>query len=122
MHKGPLAYAEAFLDPNEFNAKYSKELKKKFKLIFKRLIDSYKKGIDLYFQLSKKITESSALDAQSNSKNSTVSISNQTNKYLEMYRILSEKFAELENNFRNLLLIEGVSQNLFDLTIFNLIL
>ncbi|RNA06745.1 dedicator of cytokinesis 9-like [Brachionus plicatilis] len=106
VHKGPLAYAEAFLDPNEFNSKYSKELKKKFKLTFKRLVDSYKKGIDLYFQLSKKITESCA-DVQLNSKNSAISISNQTNKYLEMYRILSEKFAELENNFRNLLLIDG---------------
>lgn len=113
-----MAYAEAFLDPNEFNAKYSKELKKKFKLTFKRLVDSYKKGIDLYFQLSKKITQS-VTDAQLNSKNSAISISNQTNKYLDMYRLLTEKFAELENNFRNLLLIDGVSQNLFDITVFN---
>ena len=52
MHKGPLAYAEAFLEPTELNLKYSKEVKKKFKLIFKRLIELYNKGIELYGQLA----------------------------------------------------------------------
>ncbi|CAF1070860.1 unnamed protein product [Brachionus calyciflorus] len=110
VHKGPLAYAEAFLDPNELNTKYSKDLKKKFKLTFKRLVDLYKKGIEMYYQLGLKITES--LEQNVNAKSSTISMStaNNTlngNKYLDMYKLLLEKFGELENNFRNLLLIDG---------------
>ncbi len=143
VHKGPLAYAEAFLDPNELNKHYSKELKKEFKHTFKRLIDAYQKGIDMYGQLANKhvtntggahddqssnrlslnvsnlinttITSSSALQQQQHQQpqqqqqQQQQNQQNTANKYLEMYRLLQEKFNEVENSFRNLLLIDGVS-------------
>lgn len=135
VHKGPLAYAEAFLDPNELNKHYTKELKKEFKNTFKRLIDSYQKGIDMYGQLANKQVTSSHDDSSTNRLSLNVSnlinttITNTSNlnqhqqqqqqqtqqqqlntasKYLEMYRLLQEKFNEVENSFRNLLLIDGV--------------
>jgi hypothetical protein len=113
VHKGPLAYAEAFLEPTELNMKYSKELKKKFKLIFKRLIELYNRGIELYGQLTTK--QSQATPNTNNNNNSPLSPTeantNSLNKYTEMHRLLKEKFNEFENSFRNLLLIDGVSQN-----------
>ena len=91
VHKGPLAYAEAFLEPsvdhdleNAF-PKYSKLLKRRFKLIFKRLIELYQRGIDLYDTLN-------------------------PNKDNKLYIMLQEKLNECENTFRNLLLIDGVSR------------
>lgn len=121
VHKGPLAYAEAFLDPNEFNSRYSKELKKKFKIMFKRLVDLYKRGISLYYQLALKLATSET-DGGNANKSSTINVSlsanmssiNQSNKYIEMHRLLQEKFNELENNFRNLLLIDGVGESLYE--------
>lgn len=111
-----MAYAEAFLDPNEFNTRYSKELKKKFKITFKRLIDLYKKGIELYYQLGSKPatseTDSGAAKTSTINMNQSSSANNSSNKYIEMHRLLLEKFNELENNFRNLLLIDGVCENL----------
>jgi hypothetical protein len=128
VHKGPLAYAEAFLDLNEANAIYPKELKRKFKLIFKRLIDLYQLGIDLYIQLvSTKFNEESQSiinGANNQPPNGSASINSGANKniniianlnannlteanqkYVEMHRLLQEKFNELENSFRNLLLL-----------------
>ena len=131
VHKGPLAYAEAFLEPNDLNKNYSKELKKEFKITFKRLIDSYQKGIDMYGQLANKQLMSShtTVSNEENSNrlslnvtnliNTTISLTSNpsltsqqsqiVNKYYEMYRLLQEKFSEVENSFRNLLLIDGVS-------------
>lgn len=140
MHKGPLAYAEAFLEPNKFNRNYAKDLKRKFKVTFKRLVDSYQKGIDLYQQLAIKANQISSEEATSSAgiKNSSLintsalnftnvlaaSSTSSTNtaantnanahvnsslKYFEMSRLLQEKFNELENSFRNLLLIDGVN-------------
>jgi len=100
VHRGPLAYAEAFLEPNTHNSIYSKELKKEFKDVFKNLIDMYQKGIELYGKL--------AQDYNNNKKN--LNGSNLTSdKYLEMHCLLQTKFMEFENTFRNLLLIDGVS-------------
>jgi hypothetical protein len=122
VHKGPLAYAEAFLEPNKLNKVYSKELKQKFKSTFKRLIDLYQKGIDLYYQLALKLNQSSetstaengtkmvnggGASAATNAINATPNNLNSL-KYFEMHRLLQEKFNELENSFRNLLLIDGV--------------
>lgn len=144
VHKGPLAYAEAFLEPNKFNKNYPKELKRKFKTTFKRLIDSYQRGIDLYQQLAIKANQTSEEAAATTTTTTTTNmttiaiasvISKNTSslinssvlnssssqsggqnnaptsslKYYEMSRILQEKFNELENSFRNLLLIDGVS-------------
>ena len=112
MHQGPLAYAEAFLEPTELNLKYSKEVKKKFKLIFKRLIELYNKGIELYGQLATK--QNSATPNINNNSSSMSPLSPNeaiSNKYTEMHRLLKEKFNEFENSFRNLLLIDGVSHN-----------
>lgn len=141
VHKGPLAYAEAFLEPNKLNKNYPKELKRKFKITFKRLIDLYQKGIDLYHQLAVKANQITSEDLSSlaakntslvnssvlnsSGTNSTITpiqqavgqaTSSQNNvnttmKYFEMSRILQEKFYELENSFRNLLLIDGVSSH-----------
>lgn len=132
MHKGPLAYAEAFLEPNKLNIEYSKELKSKFKTIFKKLIEFYQKGIDLYKELAIKLIHmneesltalalrniSSSINTSGltcsnmivNSSGQTATIFNQNSsiKHFEMSRLLQEKFNELENNFRNLLLIDGV--------------
>ena len=134
VHKGPLAYAEAFLEPLESNKRYSKELKRKFKLTFKKLIDLYHIGIELYNQLASKMNQSteeslnnsnntttnsanpnnlssnrilSSVVANYSNNNTTVNLNgNSTNaKHVEMHRILLEKFGELENSFRNLLLI-----------------
>jgi vacuolar-type H+-ATPase catalytic subunit A/Vma1 len=114
VHKGPLAYAEAFLDPNEMNKHYSKELKKEFKNTFKRLIDSYQKGIEMYGQLANKLITGN--DEHSASNRLSLNVSNLINttltqqtatKYLDMYRLLQDKFNEVENSFRNLLLIDG---------------
>ena len=133
MHKGPLAYAEAFLDPNELNKHYSKELKKEFKHTFKRLIDAYQKGIDMYGQLANKhvtstggasgnnqddqssnrlslnvsnlinttITSNSAPQQQQQQQQNQQQQQHTANKYLEMYRLLQEKFNEVENSFRS---------------------
>ena len=91
--------------------------------MFKRLIDSYKKGIDLYYQLGLKICETAndTLNAKAStiSMASNVNSTNTSSKYLDMYRLLMEKFGELENNFRNLLLIDGVSLNLYDISVIN---
>jgi hypothetical protein len=116
VHKGPLAYAEAFLEPTESNMKYSKECKKNFKHVFKKLIDLYQNGIDMYAQLALRINQNQHLSlneektsqAVTNSSN-TNNASSDINKYVEMHRMLKEKFNEFENSFRNLLLIDGVS-------------
>ncbi len=100
VHKGPLAYAEAFLEPNSLNSAYSKELKKEFKDVFMNLIDLYQKGIELYGQLAHKCNDD---------KKILNSGSNASTKYLEMHCLLQAKFLEFENNFRNLLLVDGVS-------------
>jgi len=114
VHKGPLAYAEAFLEPTESNMKYSKEAKKKFKNIFKKLIDLYQNGIDMYAQLALRInhhTQNPSLNDEKSSQvvTQTNSTTTDINKYVEMHRMLKEKFNEVENSFRNLLLIDGVS-------------
>lgn len=117
VHKGPLAYAEAFLEPTESNMKYSKESKKKFKNIFKKLIDLYQNGIDMYAQLALRINHHSQNPSLNDEKSSQVvtnvsnanNASTDINKYVEMHRMLKEKFNEFENSFRNLLLIDGVS-------------
>ena len=114
VHKGPMAYAEAFLEPNDFNGEYSKELKKEFKTVFRRLIDLYQKGIDQYGQLANKFNQVNGEEANTHRSMSISSNSNNhppANKYSEMHRLLQEKFNEVENSFRNLLLIDGVSQN-----------
>jgi hypothetical protein len=120
VHKGPLAYAEAFLEPNEANTKYSKELKRKFKLTFKKLIDLYQVGIELYSQLASKLnsstdetlntsicvnTSSGKVLASHNNSNANNLNSSSSQQHVEMHRLLQEKFNELENSFRNLLLI-----------------
>jgi hypothetical protein len=139
VHKGPLAYAEAFLDPNESPAagangiKYSKELRTQFKLVFKRLVDLYQRGIDIYGSLA---IQSTSLPSASNNSNSTsaatcslpISTEQQpqsqpqpqqqqnsnsllalNSRSVDMYNLLQEKFNEFENSFRNLLLVDGVS-------------
>lgn len=121
VHKGPLAYAEAFLEPNKLNKSYPKELKRKFKITFKRLIDLYQKGIDLYHQLAVKSNTQQPSDENvavknvsvinTSSLNSSNAVSQNVSssvKHFEMSRLLQEKFNELENSFRNLLLIDGV--------------
>ncbi len=126
VHKGPLAYAEAFLEPTDLNNKYGKELKKKFKYTFKRLIDLYQKGIDLYGQLGNNKTSSNQPNGISSNVSSTTLTNdtdskkdvkdaqntsgavNNSNKLVEMHKILQDKFNEMENNFRNLLLVDGV--------------
>jgi hypothetical protein len=102
VHCGPLAYAEAFLEPTDSNMKYSKQQKLKFKLIFKRLIELYQKGIDLYALLQIQLNQESTA---TNQLNKSASNSNETT----LHRILQEKFNEFENTFRNLILIDGVS-------------
>ena len=110
VHKGPLALAEAFLEPNDYNMHYSKDLKKDFKNVFKHLIDLYQKGIDLYGQLAAKIN--SASEENSHHKNIP------STKYLDMHCLLRDKFLEFENTFRNLLLVDGVSDNYVLLLLF----
>jgi hypothetical protein len=121
VHKGPLAYAEAFLEPgSESNKKYSKELKRKFKLTFKKLIDLYQIGIELYSQLASKLnsctddtlntsicvnTSSGKVLSSHNNSNANNLNSSCSQQHVEMHRLLQEKFSELENSFRNLLLI-----------------
>jgi hypothetical protein len=123
------------LDSNDSNKQYPKELKKQFKNVFKRLIDLYQKGIELYGQLASQQASSSSVPAanshnshnseekplinnnfinNSNSKNSASLNANTSsiNKYADMHRLLQEKFNEVENNFRNLLLIDGVGGHL----------
>lgn len=101
VHCGPLAYAEAFLEPTDSNMKYSKQQKLKFKLIFKRLIEMYQKGIDLYASLQHQINQ------ESNTANLTGKTTSNSNE-MTLHRILQEKFNEFENTFRNLILIDGV--------------
>lgn len=99
VHKGPLAYAEAFLEPCELNEIYSKELKKEFKLVFKQLIDVYQKGIELFGQLATKYNTAEDKTNKSLNPNNL--------KYLDMHCLLRDKFLEFENTFRNLLLVDG---------------
>ena len=78
----------------------------KFKLIFKRLIELYQKGIDSYALLQLQLNHESTAANQSGK---TSSNSNETT----LHRILQEKFNEFENTFRNLILIDGVSLRRF---------
>ena len=120
VHKGPLAYAEAFLEPTDLNMQYSREIKKKFKHIFKRLIELYQKGIDLYGQLGASSSTNAVSQPNANGGGDTaaviapVAVTQHNNKYAEMHRLLQEKYNEVENSFRNLLLIDGVSECRFD--------
>ena len=108
VHKGPLAYAEAFLEPHELNAAYSKELKKQFKQVFKRLVDLYQKGIEAYGQLANQLA-GTLIGPAEESVSKAASNGAPSHRCLEMFNLLQEKFGEFENNFRNLLLIDGVS-------------
>ena len=119
VHKGPLAYAEAFLEPHALNTAYSKDLKKHFKQVFKRLVDLYQKGIEAYGLLANQLAgtligpveESANKAASSQAASNAASAGGTTNRCLEMYNLLQQKFGEFENNFRNLLLIDGVSMD-----------
>ena len=95
------------------------------------MIDLYQKGIDLYGQLANRQTGNN--NQQSSNVNTTVSTATLTNdetslgkqgslqsysnvangasnnKHFEMHKLLQDKFNELENSFRNLLLVDGVS-------------
>ena len=88
------------MEPNSLNSAYSKELRNGFKEFFINLIDLYQKGIELYGQLAHKCNDD---------KKILNSGSNASTKYLEMHCLLQAKFLEFENNFRNLLLVDGVS-------------
>ena len=106
VHKGPLAYAEAFLEPNDLNSSYSKEEKKEFKNVFKHLIDLYQQGIELYGKLAHKSNSES--EVKSTPAKNPNSSNIPSSKYLEMHCLLQDKFHEFENSFRNLLLVDGV--------------
>ena len=131
-----MSYAEAFLEPSESSSakKYSKDLKRQFKHVFIRLIDLYQKGVQLYTQLSQSklnhaannsgLHRSNTLatnDKSSNktslppavalaSANSPNTRNQTTTPTVDMQTLLAIKFNELENNFRNLLLVDGVRQ------------
>lgn len=105
VHKGPLAYAEAFLEPNDLNSSYSKEEKKEFKNVFKHLIDLYQQGIELYGKLAHKSNSES--EVKSTPAKNPNSSNIPSSKYLEMHCLLQDKFHEFENSFRNLLLVDG---------------
>ena len=91
------------------NSSYSKDEKKEFKNVFKRLIDLYQQGIDLYGKLAQK-SKGENEPKSTPAKNLNTNHSNtSSNKYLEMHCLLQEKFHEFENSFRNLLLIDGVN-------------
>jgi hypothetical protein len=99
VHKGPVALAEAFLEQSE-SAKYSPDLMKEFKIIFKRLIELFKQGIELYGKLTN-IDKTD--DSASNNKYS----SNQPNRQIDVHQLLQQRFVDIENKFKHLL-TEGV--------------
>ena len=100
VHKGPLALAEAFLDQNE-STKYSEDLMKEFKNIFRRLIELFKQGIELY----SKLTSSNDDSGSSTNKSSSLN-----NRHIDVHQHLQQRFHDIENKFKHLL-IEGVSLN-----------
>ena len=99
VHKGPVALAEAFLEQSE-SIKYSPELMKEFKSIFKRLIELFKQGIELYGKLT---TIDKTDDSTSTNKNSY----NQPNRQIDVHQLLQQRFFDIENKFKHLL-TEGV--------------
>ena len=99
VHPGPVALAEAFLEQSE-SIKYSPELMKEFKSIFKRLIELFKQGIELYGKLT---TIDKTDDSTSTNKNSY----NQPNRQIDVHQLLQQRFFDIENKFKHLL-TEGV--------------
>ncbi len=95
VHKGPVALAEAFLEQSE-SAKYSPDLMKEFKIIFKRLIELFKQGIEVYCKLTN-IDKTD--DLASNNKYS----SNQSNRQIDVHQLLQQRFVDIENKFKHLL-------------------
>ncbi len=103
VHKGPLALAEAFLDHNE-SIKYSNDLMKEFKNIFRRMIEMFKQGIELYL----KLTTDKIDDAGNNNNNKSSNNNNNNNSQkIDVHQLLQQRFHDIENKFKNLL-IEGV--------------
>ena len=104
VHKGPLALAEAFLEQNE-SAKYSPELMKEFKSIFRKLIELFKQGIELYGKLTStdKVDESMTNNKNSNSNNTP-------NRQIDVHQLLQQRFQDIEKKFKHLL-FEGVNKN-----------
>lgn len=69
------------------------------------MIDLIRQGIDLYG----KLTSSSTDQIDGNSK---INNTNNSNKQIDVHHLLVERFHDIENKFKNLL-IEGVSFEIF---------
>jgi hypothetical protein len=99
VHKGPVALAEAFLEQSE-SAKYSPDLMKEFKIIFKRLIELFKQGIEVYGKLTN-------IDKTDDLASYNKYSSNQPNRQIDVHQLLQQRFVDIENKFKHLL-TEGV--------------
>ncbi len=92
VHKGPLSYAEAFLDTNE-SVKYSNELIPQFKSVFRNLIDAIRQGIDLYTKLN---SPNDKADDSKSTANPTATTS------IDFLKLINDKFCEFEMKFKQL--------------------